>query len=163
PRPALFPSQLPRPCSWRGGRATAAIGSTKACSRRAAPRRQAGGASPQNSGPGPASADAPPSTGGRAPPPAPPLAAPRRTCRAAFEAFAQSTPELYHHMTALLAQRLRDTNHALLATNFLSVKGRVARALLNLTEAFGHDLGQGRILIRQKVSQSDLAAMAGIA
>src|SRR5262249_52019892 len=29
--------------------------------------------------------------------------------------------------------------------------------------AFGHDLGQGRILIRQKVSQSDLAAMAGIA
>src|SRR5207245_7340361 len=52
---------------------------------------------------------------------------------------------------------------ALLATNFLSVKGRVARALLNLAEAFGHDLGQGRVLIRQKVSQSDLAAMAGIA
>ena len=83
--------------------------------------------------------------------------------RAAFEAFGQSTPELYRHMTALLALRLRDTNDALLATNFLSVKGRVARALLNLAEAFGHDLGQGRILIRQKVSQSDLAAMAGIA
>src|SRR2546426_5371996 len=83
--------------------------------------------------------------------------------RAAFEACAQSTPELYRQMTALLAQRLRDTNDALLATNFLSVKGRVARALLNLAEAFGHDLGQGRILIRQKVSQSDLAAMAGIA
>jgi CRP/FNR family cyclic AMP-dependent transcriptional regulator len=83
--------------------------------------------------------------------------------RAAFEAFGQSTPELYHHMTALLAQRLRDTNDALLATNFLSVKGRVARALLNLAEAFGRDIGQGRILIRQKVSQSDLAAMAGIA
>jgi CRP-like cAMP-binding protein len=83
--------------------------------------------------------------------------------RAAFEAFGQSTPELYRHMTALLAQRLRDTNDALLATNFLSVKGRVARALLNLAEAFGRDIGQGRILIRQKVSQSDLAAMAGIA
>jgi CRP-like cAMP-binding protein len=66
-------------------------------------------------------------------------------------------------MTALLAHRLRDTNDALLATNFLSVKGRVARAMLNLAEAFGRDLGQGRILIRQKVSQSDLAAMAGIA
>jgi len=65
-------------------------------------------------------------------------------------------------MTALLAQRLRDTNDALLATNFLSVKGRVAHALLNLAEALGRDLGQGRILIRQKVSQSDLAA-AGIA
>jgi len=83
--------------------------------------------------------------------------------RAAFDAFGQSSPEFYHHMTALLAQRLRDTNDALLATNFLSVKGRVARALLCLAEAFGHDVGQGRILIRQKVSQSDLAAMAGIA
>ena len=83
--------------------------------------------------------------------------------RAAFEAFGQSTPELYRHMTALLARRLRDTNEALVATNFLSVKGRVACALLSLAEAFGHDVGQGRILIRQKVSQSDLAAMAGIA
>ena len=34
---------------------------------------------------------------------------------------------------------------------------------MNLAEAFGRDLGQGRILIRQKVSQSDLAAMSGIA
>src|SRR5262249_19207715 len=30
--------------------------------------------------------------------------------RAAFEAFGRATPEFYHHMTALLAQRLRDTN-----------------------------------------------------
>jgi CRP/FNR family transcriptional regulator, cyclic AMP receptor protein len=83
--------------------------------------------------------------------------------RAVFEAFGRSRPELYLHLTALLAHRLRDTNDALVATNFLSVKGRVARALLNLAEAFGRDTGQGRILIRQKVSQSDLAAMAGIA
>jgi len=83
--------------------------------------------------------------------------------RATFEAFGQSTPELYRHITTLLARRLRDTNEALVATNFLSVKGRVARALLSLAEAFGRDIGQGRILIRQKVSQSDLAAMAGIA
>jgi CRP/FNR family cyclic AMP-dependent transcriptional regulator len=63
----------------------------------------------------------------------------------------------------LLARRLRDTDDALVATNFLSVKGRVARALLSLAEAFGQDIGQGRTLIRQKISQSDLAAMAGIA
>jgi CRP/FNR family transcriptional regulator len=37
------------------------------------------------------------------------------------------------------------------------------RALLRLAEAFGRDVGQGRIVIRQKVSQGDLAAMAGIA
>jgi CRP/FNR family transcriptional regulator, cyclic AMP receptor protein len=83
--------------------------------------------------------------------------------RSAFEAFGQSRPDLYRHVATLLAQRLRDTDEALVATNFLSLKGRLARALLSLAEAFGRDIGQGRILIRQKVSQSDLAAMAGIA
>src|SRR6476619_6970393 len=84
-------------------------------------------------------------------------------CRTAFEAFGEARPELYRHLARLLAQRLRDTDEALVATNFLSVKGRVARSLLSIAEAFGRDLDQGRILIRQKVSQSDLAAMAGIA
>jgi CRP/FNR family cyclic AMP-dependent transcriptional regulator len=83
--------------------------------------------------------------------------------RSAFEAFGQSRPDLYRHVATLLSRRLRDTDDALVATNFLSLKGRLARALLSLAEAFGRDIGQGRILIRQKVSQSDLAAMAGIA
>jgi hypothetical protein len=42
-----------------------------------------------------------------------------------------------------------------------SIKGRFARALLRLADAFGREVGQGRIVIRQKVSQADLAAMAG--
>lgn len=83
--------------------------------------------------------------------------------RADFEAFGQSSPEVYRHVMTVLARRLRDTNDALAASSFLSVKGRVARALLSLAEAFGRDVGGGRILIRQKVTQSDLAAMAGIA
>jgi CRP-like cAMP-binding protein len=83
--------------------------------------------------------------------------------RMAFDAFAEANPEFYRHLVCLLAARLRDTNGALVATSFLSVKGRVARALLSLSEAFGHDVGGGRILVRQKVTQSDLAAMAGIA
>src|SRR6266851_3889561 len=83
--------------------------------------------------------------------------------RADFEAFGRSSSEVYRHVMTVLARRLRDTNDALAATSFLSVKGRVARALLSLAEAFGQDVGSGRILIRQKVSQSDLAAMAGIA
>jgi len=83
--------------------------------------------------------------------------------RAAFDAFAQSHPEFTRHVMTLLARRLRDTNGALAATSFLSLKGRVARSLLSLAEAFGHDVGSGRILIRQKVTQSDLGAMAGIA
>lgn len=45
----------------------------------------------------------------------------------------------------------------------LSLRGRVACALLNLAEAFGKEVRQGNVLIQQKVSQSDLAAMAGIA
>jgi CRP/FNR family transcriptional regulator, cyclic AMP receptor protein len=83
--------------------------------------------------------------------------------RATFDAFARTHPELYRHVMLLLAHRLTDTNLALAATTFLSVQGRVARALLSLAQAFGHDVGGGRILIRQKITQSDLAAMAGIA
>ena len=83
--------------------------------------------------------------------------------RAGFDAFGRSNPDMYQYLMVVLARRLRDTNSALAATSFLSVKGRVARSLLSLAEAFGHDVGGGRILVRQKVTQSDLGAMAGIA
>ena len=83
--------------------------------------------------------------------------------RTAFQAFAEDHPQVYKNLVALLAARLRDTDGVVAAGSFLPLKGRVARALLDLAEAFGQDVGQGRILIRQKVSQSDLAAMAGIA
>ena len=49
------------------------------------------------------------------------------------------------------------------AASFLTVKARVARALLGLTEYLGEDAGAGRILIRHKITQNDLAAMAGVA
>jgi len=83
--------------------------------------------------------------------------------RAAFEAFGESKPELYRHIMNLVVHRLRDSNAALAPTSFLSLRGRVACALLNLAEAFGKEVRQGNVLIQQKVSQSDLAAMAGIA
>jgi CRP/FNR family cyclic AMP-dependent transcriptional regulator len=83
--------------------------------------------------------------------------------RAAFETFAKANPEVFRHISAVLARHLRDNNNALVATSFLSVKGRAARALLGLADAFGENVGSGRILIHQKVSQGDLAAMAGIA
>jgi CRP/FNR family cyclic AMP-dependent transcriptional regulator len=82
---------------------------------------------------------------------------------AAFDAFAKANPEIFRAISAGLARHLRDNNAALVATSFLSVKGRAARALLSLADAFGEDVGAGRILIHQKVSQGDLAAMAGIA
>jgi CRP-like cAMP-binding protein len=83
--------------------------------------------------------------------------------REAFAAFAQSNPDVYRHISALLARNLRNNNDALLASSFLSVKGRAARALLALADAFGENVGDGRVLIHQKITQSDLAAMAGIA
>ena len=82
--------------------------------------------------------------------------------RAKFDAFAAAHPEIYRHIADLLARRLRD-NSATLALSSLSIKARAAHALLSLAEAFGKDVGAGRVLVRQKVSQADLAAMAGIA
>jgi CRP-like cAMP-binding protein len=83
--------------------------------------------------------------------------------RAAFETVAAKNPEIYKHLLGLLAARLRDTDQVVAAGTFLPVKGRVARAMLDLANAFGNDVGGGRIVIRQKLSQSDVAAMAGIA
>src|SRR4029077_6712170 len=74
--------------------------------------------------------------------------------RAAFDAFGTAHPEIYRHIADLLARRLRD-NSATLALSSLSIKARAARALLSLGEPFGKDVGSGRILIRQKVSQGD--------
>jgi CRP/FNR family cyclic AMP-dependent transcriptional regulator len=83
--------------------------------------------------------------------------------RADFDAFADRHPQLYRAIAAVLAQRIRDINGALAAASFLPMRGRAARTLLTLADAFGKDVGSGRILIRHKVSQGDLAAMAGIA
>jgi len=86
-----------------------------------------------------------------------------RISRAGFEAFARCEPEFCRHVVALLARRLRETNAALAAASFLPVQGRVARVMLSLAAAYGNDVGDGRVVVRQKVTQSDLAGMAGLA
>jgi CRP/FNR family cyclic AMP-dependent transcriptional regulator len=83
--------------------------------------------------------------------------------RSAFSAFAAQEPNIYKYLVKMLAARLRDTDEIVAAESFLPLKGRVARALLELADGFGHNVGGGRVVIRQKVSQRDLAAMAGIA
>jgi CRP/FNR family transcriptional regulator, cyclic AMP receptor protein len=83
--------------------------------------------------------------------------------RAAFEEFAAKHPEVYKSLVTLIAARLRETDAAIAAGSFLPLRGRVACTLLELAEDFGQDVGSGRIVIRQKIGQSDLAAMAGIA
>ena len=87
----------------------------------------------------------------------------RFVSRKAFETFAGKQPEIYHYLAKILATRLRDTDQIVAAESFLPLKGQVARALLGLARAFGNKVDGNRIVIRQKVSQRDLAAMAGIA
>jgi CRP/FNR family cyclic AMP-dependent transcriptional regulator len=83
--------------------------------------------------------------------------------RAKFEKYTEAHPELTSYLVRTLARRLREADDALAAATFLSVKGRLARALLNLAEYVGEDNGGGRIQLRHKISQGDLAAMAGVA
>jgi CRP-like cAMP-binding protein len=83
--------------------------------------------------------------------------------RVEFEAFANKHPEVYKLLLTLLAERLRETDSTVAAGSFLPLRGRVACTLLELAQDFGQDVGSGRIVIHQKIGQSDLAAMAGIA
>ena len=80
-----------------------------------------------------------------------------------FEKYTRQHPEIYSYLLTVLASRLRETNEALAAISFLSVKARLARALLNLAEFLGEHRGSGRILIHHKIKRNDLAAMAGVA
>ena len=83
--------------------------------------------------------------------------------RVEFEDFANKHPEVYKSLLTLLAARLRETDSTVAAGSFLPLRGRVACTLLELAQDFGQDVGSGRIVIHQKIGQSDLAAMAGIA
>jgi CRP-like cAMP-binding protein len=83
--------------------------------------------------------------------------------RARFEDVARQHPEVYKHLVTMLAQRLRETDAVIAAESFLPLRGRVAMTLLELADHFGENVGQGRIVIRQKFDQSELAALAGIA
>jgi CRP/FNR family cyclic AMP-dependent transcriptional regulator len=83
--------------------------------------------------------------------------------RSDFADFAKKHPDVYQFLVALLAARLRETDTTVAAGTFLPLRGRIARTLLDLAHDFGQDVGAGRIVIHQKIGQSDLAAMAGIA
>jgi CRP/FNR family cyclic AMP-dependent transcriptional regulator len=58
---------------------------------------------------------------------------------------------------------LREADEALVAGSFLPVQARVARVLLDLAKHLGENAANGRIMIGHKISQADLAAMAGVA
>jgi len=80
-----------------------------------------------------------------------------------FVDFAKEHSQVYESLLTLLSRRLRETDTTIAAGTFLPLRGRVACTLLELAQEFGQDVGSGRIVVRQKISQKDLAAMTGIA
>lgn len=83
--------------------------------------------------------------------------------KARFELFAESHPAVYRHMLEMVVGRLRRSNEAFTGQILLPLGGRLARAMLRLAEVFGHPIDGGRILIRQKLTQADLALMTASA
>ena len=83
--------------------------------------------------------------------------------RAAFTDMLHQHPELYVDIVKTLAARLRHSDEDMVASSFLTVRARVARALLQFARLLGEEAGPGQILIRHRVTQADLAAMAGVA
>jgi len=83
--------------------------------------------------------------------------------RAAFTELMSRRPELYRDVVMTMAARLRQSDEDMVASTFLTVRARVARAVLEFARHLGDDYGAGRIRIRHRITQSDLAAMAGVA
>ncbi len=83
--------------------------------------------------------------------------------KSAFFRLGDANPTIYRLALRLLARRLRDTNESVVAQGSVTVQGRVARAFASLAEGLGAPQAGGRILLAQRVTQSDIAGMAGVA
>lgn len=75
-------------------------------------------------------------------------------------AFLSTRPEVAMTMLGTLARRLRRTNEALGDLVFTDVPGRVAKALLDLSERFGKPVDDG-ILVAHDLTQEELAQLVG--
>lgn len=81
----------------------------------------------------------------------------------AFFRLADANPQVYRHALRLLAQRLRETNDSVVAQGTVTVAGRVARAFASLADGLGTEQPDGSILLTHKITQNDIAGMAGVA
>jgi CRP/FNR family transcriptional regulator, cyclic AMP receptor protein len=81
---------------------------------------------------------------------------------AAFDRLAHADVGLGRQLLRAMAGRLRQHNEAY-AVQQMSVRVRLAHALLHLGQRFGESLPDGRLLIRQKLSQAELGQMIGAA
>jgi CRP/FNR family cyclic AMP-dependent transcriptional regulator len=73
-------------------------------------------------------------------------------------------PKIYSHLVSILVERMRQADDEVAAASFLSLKARVARALLQFAKYFGEPTATpGRLLIQHRIRQDDLAALADVA
>lgn len=81
----------------------------------------------------------------------------------AFFRLADDNPQVYRQALRLLAQRLRGTNDSVVAQGTVTVTGRVARAFASLADGLGDECPDGRIMLSYRITQNDIAGMAGVA
>jgi CRP/FNR family transcriptional regulator len=93
-----------------------------------------------------------------------------RDCRLTFVArrvfleILREDPQMYAHLVASLVERLRQADKEVAAASFLSLKARVARALLEIAKHLGEPGAMpGQVVIRHRIRQDDLAALAHVA
>lgn len=78
----------------------------------------------------------------------------------AMRAFLASRPEVSIHLLQALAQRLRRINEVKADLVFTDVPGRVAKALLDLSERFGVQTPEG-MQVNHDLTQEELAQLVG--
>lgn len=82
--------------------------------------------------------------------------------RTAFTTFTAMHPHFYRELVKILSIRLREADKELAASTFLSGRGRLARALIELAEHFGQTRDERDIVLQYKISNADLVAMTGL-
>lgn len=78
----------------------------------------------------------------------------------ALQQFLLARPPVAQSLLAALARRLRRTNDSLADLVFTDVPGRVAKALLDLSERFGRPVEEG-VLVAHDLTQEELAQLVG--
>ncbi|WP_040157689.1 Crp/Fnr family transcriptional regulator [Mobilicoccus massiliensis] len=78
----------------------------------------------------------------------------------ALQQFLLARPPVAQSLLAALARRLRRTNDSLADLVFTDVPGRVAKALLDLSERFGRPVDEG-VLVAHDLTQEELAQLVG--
>ncbi|MHB8575804.1 MAG: Crp/Fnr family transcriptional regulator [Dehalococcoidia bacterium] len=81
--------------------------------------------------------------------------------RTDFLEMVERYPKLALRVIELLTRRLRSTDALAQDACLLDLPGRLARRLLELSEAHGDDQSDGSIRLRLRLTQSDLASLVG--